>query len=103
MAPPPLRVGATVGSQMTITFSQRASAQKYNDYLKTLGDSFYEAQQCGYSASKNAVFMSLPPAIATTSPSPGDESNSVTLTFEDRAKAIAGEQKMILWKRDDQK
>lgn len=47
--------------------------------------------------------MNLPPAIATTPPSPDDEPNSVTLAFEDKAKAIAWEQKMILWKREDQK
>src|SRR4051794_20730852 len=100
MAPPPFRVGATVdGSRMTITFSQKACAQQYNDYLKTLGDLFYETQQCGFSASQNAVFMSLPPEITAAPPSP-DEPNSVTLTFKDKAEATTWEQEMILWKID---
>ncbi|KAE8556603.1 hypothetical protein TMatcc_003984 [Talaromyces marneffei ATCC 18224] len=100
MAPPPLRVGVTVdGSRMTITFSQRACAQRYNDYLTRLEDSIYEIQECGFSASRNAVFMILPPEITTTPPSPDNPKNS-TLILEDKAKAITWGQKMILWKTD---
>lgn len=103
MTPPPLRVGATVdGSRMTITFSQRACAQKYNDYLKTLGGRFNETQQCESSASQSAVVMNVPPEVTIASPSLDDDPNSVTLIFENEAEAIAWEQEMILWKRDCQ-
>jgi hypothetical protein len=40
--------------------------------------------------------MSLPPEITIGRPSP-DNPNSVILTFEDKAKAIVWEQRMILW------
>lgn len=61
--------------------------------------SFYKTHLCGYSASEKAVFVTLPPEITIASPSP-DYPNSITLTFEDKAKAIDWEQKMILWKLD---
>ena len=98
MTSPILRLDAEVAGphdhpRLTIYFSHPASAESYHNYLQNLG-SFCAEQDCKIAESGEEVSMYLPSDITPVIVNRGRD---VILVFEDEDKAMAWEEKMILW------
>lgn len=93
----PLRLNATQISdcRIIISFSHRASAQSYYDYLKDKENSS-EIVKFEAAVSGNQVSMNLPTDITLECP---DGSKDVILAFEDEDKAEASAREMIVWEK----
>lgn len=93
----PLTLNATVSDgRITISFSHKASARYYNNYLKNLTNSFYKEHECEIAESEDEVSMKLPSGIITE---PQKGPKDVVLVFNNQDEALAWESEMIVWER----
>ncbi|KIW11617.1 hypothetical protein PV08_10919 [Exophiala spinifera] len=96
----PLRLNVARDSdsecRIIISFSHKASARKYYEYLKQKENSSENRKFGGLALSEYIVSMELPSDITLEFP---ENSSDVVLAFDDKDKAVAWEKEMILWEK----
>jgi transposase len=80
--------------RITVTFSRKAAAADFNNYLKCLNNDFYDEQVCELAELGAQVSLNLPSGIVTE---PQRRPKDVDLIFDSAQDAEAWEKKMILW------
>lgn len=92
-----LRLNATVSAgRIIVSFSYPPSAQSYREYLEKPENTYDDKYEWRIAVLGGQLSMNLPPDITFEFPS---GSKDAVLAFEDEAKAMKWEEKMILWEK----
>ncbi|KAJ5166689.1 uncharacterized protein N7482_005470 [Penicillium canariense] len=92
-----LRLNATAsGGRIIIAFSYPPSAESYKEYLEKPENTYDDKHEWSVAVLEGKVSMTLPSDITFEFPS---GSKDAVLAFQDEAKAIKWEEKMLIWER----